>query len=435
MVASATFVVVAAEMMPVGLLTPIGATLAENEGTIGLSLTITGLVAAASAPFIPAVTSRIDRRSTLIVLMLLVATANALTALATSFTVLAVARVLLRLSMGGVWALAASMGPRLVRGSSVGIATTVIFSGIAVASVVGVPAGTYIGDRAGWSAAFWTLAAAATVIALAMPLVVPNLPSEGVLQLGSLAAALRSPGVRSGLALTAFLVTAHFSAYTYIRPALESFTDISASLIGALLLIYGILGVVGNFTAGPIAEKAPSKVAAVISLGIAATLAAFPVVATTATAAALLMAAWGLFYGGVSVGTQTWVAQSTPHREALSALWVGIFNASIAFGAFGGGQVYDRAGPSFVFWIAAGTASIALLFAIAGNPSNPRKQAGRPRRRSRDPGRASSSDGHPDNPPARRGGRLGRGRASWQRHRSGSPAPPYPPDLRHNGFP
>ena len=140
-------------MMPVGLLTPIGAALVESEGTIGLSLAITGLVAAATAPFVPIVTRRFDRRSTLIVLMLVVAAANALTALAPSFVVLAVARVLLGVSMGGVWALAASLAPRLVETRSVGLATTIIFSGIAVASVLGVPAGTYIGAAAGWSVA------------------------------------------------------------------------------------------------------------------------------------------------------------------------------------------------------------------------------------------------------------------------------------------
>jgi predicted MFS family arabinose efflux permease len=132
LIAASTFIVVAAEMMPVGLLTPIGAALVESEGT-GLSLAITGLVAAATAPFVPIVTRRFDRRSTLIVLMLVVAAANALTALAPSFVFLAVARVLLGVSMGGVWALAASLAPKLVGSRSVGLATTIIFSGIAVA--------------------------------------------------------------------------------------------------------------------------------------------------------------------------------------------------------------------------------------------------------------------------------------------------------------
>ncbi|WP_199182555.1 MFS transporter [Cryobacterium sp. N19] len=366
--ALATFIVVAAEMMPVGLLTPIGATLAQSEGTIGLSLTITGMVAAATAPFVPVLTSRIDRRTILIVLMFLVAVANSITAVSPNFAVMAAARILLGVSMGGVWALAASLAPKLVKPRSVGLGATIIFSGIAVASVLGVPAGAYIGAAVGWNAAFWLLAAAATMIALAMIVVLPKMPSNAGVPLSSLAAAFRNPGVRVGLAVTAFIVTAHFAAYTYVRPALESFAGLNASLIGTMLLIYGVLGIIGNFISGPTAAKTPKTVVTILTLGIAAALALFPSLATTTIAAALLSAAWGLFYGGISVSTQAWIAQAAPaHREAVAALWVSIFNASIALGSFTGGQIYDGPGPNFVFWIAAGTATLAFLLAI--NPT------------------------------------------------------------------
>lgn len=365
LVALATFIVVAAEMMPVGLLTPIGVTLAQSEGTIGLSLTITGLVAAATAPFVPVLTSRIDRRTTLIVLMFLVSVANSLTAVSPNSAVMAAARILLGVSMGGVWALAASLAPKLVKPRSVGLGTTIIFSGIAVASVLGVPAGAYIGAAVGWNAAFWVLAAAAAMITLAMIVVLPKMPPGAGVPLGSLSAVFRNPGVRVGLAITAFIVTAHFAAYTYVRPALESFAGLNASLIGTMLLIYGILGIVGNFIAGRTAAKTPKTVVTILSLGIAATLALFPSLATTTIAAALLMAAWGLFYGGISVSTQAWIAHAAPaDREAVAALWVSIFNASIALGSFAGGQTYDSAGPNIVFWITAGTAALAILLAI-----------------------------------------------------------------------
>lgn len=376
LVALATFVVVAAEMMPVGLLTPIGSTLAESEGTIGLSLTITGLVAAATAPFVPVVTSRVDRRTALVVLMLVVAAANALTALAPTFAVLAVARVLLGVSMGGVWALAASLAPQLVRARSVGTATTVIFSGIAVASVLGVPVGAYIGAAAGWEVAFWVLAAAATPVALAMVVVLPAMPSGGAQPLSSLASALRSPGVRAGLTITALLVTAHFAAYTYVRPALESFAGLDAAAIGTMLLVYGVLGIVGNVVSGPTAARSPRPVVAVLSLGIAVTLLLSPSLATTATTAAVLMAVWGMSYGGVSVSTQTWVARAAPaRRDAVSALWVSVFNASIALGALAGGQVYDRAGPDLLFWTAGGVAAVASVLAISGRAAGARARA------------------------------------------------------------
>lgn len=374
LVALATFVVVSAEMMPIGLLSPIGAALTESEGTIGLSLTITGLVAATTAPFMPIVTGRFDRRPTLVILMLIVAAANALTAVAPNFAVLAIARVLLGVSMGGVWALAASLAPNLARPRSVGLVVTIIFSGIALASVFGVPVGTYIGDAAGWNAVFGILAAAATSIALAMVFVLPKMPSSGTLPLSSLKRAFRNPGVRGGLTITALLVTAHFAAYTYVRPALESIAGLSAASIGTMLLIYGIVGIVGTFISGPSAARSPKITVVILSLGVTVTLLLLPALADTAITAAVFMAAWGLFYGGVSVSTQTWIAHAAPaHREAVSALWVGIFNASIAFGAFTGGQIHDGTGPRILFWIAGGVAAISLLWAAGANRTSRRR--------------------------------------------------------------
>ncbi|WP_129785650.1 MFS transporter [Promicromonospora panici] len=365
LIALAVFIVVAAEMMPVGLLTPIGASLAESEGTIGLSLTITGLVAAVTAPFVPVLTGRIDRRTALVVLMSLVAAANALTAVATSFAVMSGARVLLGVSMGGVWALAASLAPRLATARAVPTATAIIFSGIAVASVIGVPVGTYVGAVAGWPAAFWALAVAAVGVALAMTVVLPRMPAEAPLPLHALWATVRRPAVLGGLAITALLVTAHFAAYTYVRPALESFAGLDASRIASMLLLYGVLGVLGNFVAGLTAARSPMTVVGALSLGIAATLALMPSLATAAAAAAVAMAVWGFLYGGVSVSTQASFAHAAPaQREAASALWVSAFNASIALGAFTGGHAYDEAGPQFLFWATAGIAAVALLTAV-----------------------------------------------------------------------
>ncbi|ACZ21958.1 arabinose efflux permease family protein [Sanguibacter keddieii DSM 10542] len=377
LVAVATFVVVAAEMMPVGLLTPMGSTLQVSEGTVGLSLTITGLVAAATAPLVPAVAGRTDRKKVLVALMALVALSNAVTALAPTFAVLAGARVLLGVSMGGVWALAASLAPVLVSPLAVASATTLIFSGIAVASVLGVPLGTFIGGVAGWRASFWALAAAGALVAASMVVALPSIPPGEQSASAGVRAVLRSPGVRTGLTITALLVAAHFSAYTYVRPALEVLAGVDTSLVATMLLVYGGLGVVGTFVVGRAAVRAPQTVVLVLSSGIAITLLTVGTVVSSPLVAGALVAVWGLLYGGVSVSTQSWVARSAADRERVSALWVAVFNASIAVGALGGGQVYDSAGPARLFWVAAGLAAVALLVAVVGSRS-PRHTRARP---------------------------------------------------------
>jgi predicted MFS family arabinose efflux permease len=366
-VAGATFTVVTSEMLPVGLLTPIGGSLGVSEGTAGLTLTTTGLVAAVSAPFVPTVIGRADRRLVLVLLMVLLAAANLVSAWAPTFAVMVLARVLVGLGMGGVWALAAGLAPRLVPERSVGAATSTIFSGIAVASVLGVPAGVYIGALADWRFAFAVFAGLALLLAVAMGLLLPRLPAERSARLGGTAGLLRDPRVATGLAVAVLLVTAHFGAYTYVRPVLEGTAGLGAGSVGTLLLVYGLVGVVGTFTAGPRAVRAPRATLVVLICLLGGAVFLVPAIGVTVLVAGLLMAVWGLAYGGVSVSVQAWMMRSAPEqREGASALFVGAFNGSVALGALVGGFVLDGAGGTALMWSATALAAGALLVALLG---------------------------------------------------------------------
>lgn len=366
-VALGTFTVVTTEMLPVGLLTPMGASLEVTEGTAGLTLTITGLVAAATAPFVPTLIGRADRKVVLVALMLLLAAANLMSAWAPNFAVMVTARVLVGLGMGGVWALAAGLAPRLVPGRSVGSATSAIFSGIAVASVFGVPVGAFIGALADWRSAFTSFAVLALLVAAAMAVLLPRLPSERVARLSGVTGLLRNPRVTTGLLLAVLLVTGHFAAYTYVRPVLETTAGVGAGLIGTMLLVYGLAGVVGNFASGPRAVRAPRATLVVLGAALGGSVFLLPWIGVTALGAGVLMVVWGLAYGGVSVSAQTWMMRAAPEeREAVSSLFVGVFNGSIALGALVGGLVLDGTGGNTVLWLAAALALGALATALLG---------------------------------------------------------------------
>ncbi|MFB7470290.1 MFS transporter [Kitasatospora sp. NPDC056184] len=371
-VALATFTVVSSEMMPVGLLTEMSHSLGVSDGVTGLSLTITGLIAAALAPFTPRLVAGRERRAVLVTSMVLLALANALSALAPNFAVLAVGRILLGAAMGVVWGLAASLGPRLADGPRTALAMTLIFSGVSIASVLGVPLGTYLAALLDWRFAFWTLAALGAVCAAVLAAVLPALPAptaRGGERPGGPAAALRHRGVAVGTAVTAFVVLGHFAGYTYVRPVLEADAGLSSGVIAGCLLVYGVAGVAGNFTLGPLSGRHP-KAAVTAALG-GVTLAAvlLPHATGGVVTVLLVLGLWGVAYGGVSVSTQAWVRTAAPAAiEASAAVWAGVFNASIALGSFAGGLVVDHAGNRAVLLTAAGLAAAGLLLTVLSRP-------------------------------------------------------------------
>ncbi|MFG1818062.1 MFS transporter [Kribbella sp. NPDC049174] len=360
--AATVFTVVTAELMPVGLLTPIGSALHVSEGTAGLTLTVTGVVSALAAPVLPLLLGKLDRRSVLVGLMALLGAAGLLAALAPGFGLLAAARVLMGISLGGVWLLTVGLAPRIVPPHAVGPATSLIFSGIGIASVLGIPAGAYVGELIGWRWAFAAVGLLSIVLSVALAFLLPPLPAAAAVKVGDVLAVLKIKQVRVGLALVALVVTGHFSAYTYVRPLLEKLAGISPTLIGSLLLAYGVAGVFGNFLTG---SMRPARAMTFIAAGVAAASLVMPFLGTTLTGALILLLVWGLAYGGTSVSTQAWGHAAAPSApEASSAVLVGVYNGSIALGAFTGGQVADHVGTTTVTWLPALLATAALIVVL-----------------------------------------------------------------------
>lgn len=145
----ATFSVVTTEMLPVGLLTTIADALDTSSGTAGLMISLPALLAALFAPLVVIASGGMDRRKILCGLLGLLVIANMASALAPSWGWMLAARVLVGFCMGGIWVIAGGLAARLVPGHAIGLATSIIFGGVAAASVLGVPLGALIGDFAG----------------------------------------------------------------------------------------------------------------------------------------------------------------------------------------------------------------------------------------------------------------------------------------------
>ncbi|WP_409236540.1 MFS transporter [Streptomyces sp. PA5.6] len=361
-VTSGIFSIVTTEILPIGLLDEIGSDFGVSDGTAGLMMTMPGLLAALCAPLATAATARVDRRLMLCLFTTLLLVANLLVAAAPGYWLVLVSRVLVGVVIGGFWSIAIGLAERLVPAESVGRATAVIFSAVPLGSVLGVPAGTLIGNTAGWRTAFVVMSAFTLAVLLLIVFVMPPLPPTGTTDLRALAGLLKQVNTRFALLLTFLVVLAHFGTYTYVIPFLHDVTGAGPHLTTAALLAYGAAGVAGNFLAGATIARHPRAVFGTVAAVIAAVTLLLPVAGRHPVAALALLIVWGLAYGAVPLCSQTWFTKAAPTApEAASVLFTASFQATLSLGALTGGAVLDRTSPSAVMVCGSVVATLTVL--------------------------------------------------------------------------
>ncbi|MFD8596614.1 MFS transporter [Kitasatospora sp. NPDC059646] len=365
-VTAGIFVIVTTEILPIGLLTSIGSGFGVSDGMAGLMMTMPGFLAAVAAPVVTVATARVDRRVMLCAFMALLALANGLAAAAPGYGLVLVSRVMVGVTIGGFWSIGAGLADRLVPAEKAGRAVSVIFSAVPLGSVLGVPAGTLLGEVAGWRAAFAAMGVLTVGVLGLLALVLPPLPPTATTRLGVLGGLLRRADVRYALLLTFLVVLAHFGAYTYVTPFLEEVTHASAGPVTALLLVYGAAGILGNFAGSALVARRPrAGFGAAAALLAGATL-LLPVLGGSTAGAAVLLVGWGVAYGAVPACSQTWFVRAAPEApEAASVLFTASFQATISLGALVGGGIVDRTSPSAVMAFGGVTAALVVVAVLA----------------------------------------------------------------------
>lgn len=366
-VAVGSFGTVLSEFLPIGLLPSISADLGVRISTAGLMVVVTGLAAAVAAPVVTVATSRLDRRVVLIGLSAVLVLADVVAAIAGVFPVLLVARVLLGVALGGFWAIGAGIAPRLVAAKDTIRATSLITAGISIATVVSLPLGALVAAFSTWRLAF-VIGAALGVVALVLQLVaLPAIPSQQRIRATALTSLFGVPRARVGLVVAAFLFAAQFAAYTYISPFLQDVAKLSPDVVSVALLVFGVSGIVGNFVASATLDRSVLGTLVAGGLALAAAVALLPLVAHLSLAVFALLVVWGLVWGGLPLGLQTWMAGATPEgAEAGLAMFVTTIQVALAVGSTLGGVAVSVSGLAADFGFAAvvallGSAVLVLL--------------------------------------------------------------------------
>lgn len=363
--AIAAFIFNTTEFVPVGLLSDIAESFHMQTAQVGIMLTIYAwVVAVMSLPFM-LLTSQMERRKLLICLFVLFIASHVLSFLAWNFTVLVISRIGIAFAHAIFWSITASLAIRLAPAGKRAQALSLIATGTALAMVLGLPIGRVVGQYFGWRTTFFAIGMGALITLLCLINLLPKLPSEHSGSLKSLPLLFRRPALMSLYVLTVVVVTAHYTAYSYIEPFVQNVAGLSANFATVLLLILGGAGIIGSLVFGKLGNRhASSLVSIAIALLVVCLLLLLPA-ADSEAHLAILSIFWGIAIMVIGLGMQVKVLALAPDAtDVAMALFSGIFNIGIGAGALVGNQVSLHWSMSAIGYIGAIPACAALVWAV-----------------------------------------------------------------------
>ncbi|MBD2870295.1 MFS transporter [Paenibacillus arenilitoris] len=357
--AVSAFAIGTTEFISVGLLPLIAEDFHISVTTAGLTVTLYALGVTFGAPVLTSLTSGISRKTLLLWIMVVFIAGNLLAAAADGIALLLTARVVSALAHGVFMSIGSTIAADLVPEDRRASAIAIMFSGLTVATVTGVPLGTFIGQQLGWRAAFFAIVGVGIVAFLANLLLVSSRLSKGAKT--RLSAQLKL--VANGRLLLAFAITAlgyggTFVVFTYLSPLLHEITGFRERTVAVILLLYGIAIAIGNVIGGKAANRKPVAALFYMFLVQSAVLLALAFAAPFKIAGLIAVFFMGLLAFMNVPGLQVYVVMLAERfapqaKDVASAVNIAAFNAGIAIGAYLGGVVTDAIGLIHTTWVGA----------------------------------------------------------------------------------
>jgi DHA1 family inner membrane transport protein len=362
------FAIGTTEFVIVGLIPTMAADLNVSLPSAGLLVSLYALGVAIGAPVLTALTGTWNRKHVLISIMSLFVAGNLLAWQAPSYDTLVIARILTGLAHGVFFSIGSTIATGLVAKEKAASAIAIMFTGLTVALVTGVPLGTYIGQSFGWQATFLIVALLGQIALIGSALLVPsNLKQPPAAKLSAQLKVLTQPRLLLVYAITVLGYGGTFTAFTFLAPILEQISGFDSNAISLIMLVYGISVAIGNIWGGKMADKlGPIKALTIIFSGLATILIVFNFTVVNPIAAVLTILIWGAFAFGNVPGLQVYVVtlaeKHTPDAvDVASGLNIAAFNVGIALGSWGGGIIVAKAGLIHTPWIGAVIVLLALV--------------------------------------------------------------------------
>jgi DHA1 family inner membrane transport protein len=353
------------EYIIMGLLPDLAHTLQVSIPKAGILVSGYALSVTLGSPLIALALSRMDRKRALLILMGMFIGGNALCALAPTFLLLLIARILTALCHGAFFGIGSIMAFHLVPRSERAQAITLMFSGLTLANVLGVPAGTALGQAFGWRFAFWALVPVGLIAGLGLWRMVPHQAPENMELKHEFRAALR-PQVQLVLTLSTLCSVSLFCVFTYIAPILEQITRLSPTSVSKVLVVFGVGITVGNLLGGRLSDwkQMPVLIGGIMLLIVI--LLVMPFLVLSLTPAVVMIFVWGCVHFATGSPLQARIVEQAKGAPNLaSTLNQGAFNLGNALGAsLGGVMLTEGISYRYLPWGSAAIAGVALLMAL-----------------------------------------------------------------------
>ncbi|MBK4346117.1 MFS transporter [Lacisediminihabitans changchengi] len=358
------------EFVIAGLLPEVAADFHVNEAAAGWLISGYALSVAVGAILITAAVTRVPRKTALIGLMVLFIAGNLISALAPTYGVMLLGRIVAALCHGAFFGIGSVVAGTLVKPEKKASAISIMFTGLTLANVLGVPFGTFLGQALGWRSTFFAITIIGVIALLGIVVLVPK-PTEANAHVSNLRgelSAFRAGQVWLSIAVTVLGFGGMFGAFTYIAYTLTRVSGFPSGAVPWLLILFGVGLFVGNLVGGKAAERRLDRTLIVLLIGLTIVLVAFALTATYPIAVIVALLLMGAFGFGTVPGLQTRVmlyASSAP--TLASSANISAFNIGNALGAWIGGLTIS-AGLGFTspLWAGAAiTAGAVIVMVIA----------------------------------------------------------------------
>ena len=365
--AISAFAIGTTEFVSVGLLPLISRDLDISLTTAGLTVSLYAVGVMFGAPILTSLTSRMPRKSLLLWIMVVFIVGNTVAAIATSVTVLLLARVITAFAHGVFMSIGSTIAADLVPENRRASAISIMFTGLTVATITGVPFGTFIGQQYGWRVAFIAIVIIGIIGFIATSILVPSDLQRGTrTTIRDQVKLVTNSRILLVLSITALGYGGTFVVFTYLSPLLQTVTGFKQGSITIILLVYGIAIAIGNMIGGKLSNKNPISSLFYMFIGQAIVLLILSFTAPFKITGLLTIILMGLFAFMNVPGLQVYVVMLAERFvpsavDVASAMNIAAFNAGIAIGSYLGGVVADSIGLIHTAWVGAVMVMIAAI--------------------------------------------------------------------------